>query len=571
VLRLLFTGKPRLILPRFPEVKGPAAIPWRNPRDRIAERDRISRKEVGVHAHTLSEISLIQGAVAAVEPHPAAPLFSFSPPVNPSGAPSVLLGVPFDNVTIADTVGLIEQMIASRQPHYLVTANVDFLIQALHDVELRRILFEAHLVLCDGTPLLWASRWLGNALPERVAGSDLVPLLIQAAAKRGYRLFFLGGTPESTSAAVTRLQIQHPELVIAGQYSPPFRDLLEMDHQETRRRILAARPDLLFVSFGCPKQEKWIGMHYRSLGVPVAIGVGGTIDFLAGRMARAPQWMRRTGTEWLYRLMQEPRRLAGRYARDCWYFGGLLAAQWCRTRLRRPRGRGPSESWKLRENESWREIHCPERLDAETARQEEPFWDRAGDKDCLLDLSQVRFIDSTGVGLLVRLQKRARRQDRMLVLIAPSPAATQILRSMRLWPFFLVATTPAHARELLKESSGLSPAQWQSGPRSRLAWQGEVTAANADLVWNATEACLLAESCAKELEIDLSRVGFVDSTGLGLMVRAKKLAAKTGVSVKFSGARENVLNVIELAKLEDYLFGTPSSPPAASSKAVQTA
>src|SRR5512132_3872964 len=106
--------------------------------------------------------------------------------------PIPILGVPFDNVTARETLALLEEMVASRRPHYVVTANVDFLVQAHRDVELRRILLEADLVLCDGTPVLWASRWLGNALPERVAGSDLAPALIRAAAEKGHRLFFLG-------------------------------------------------------------------------------------------------------------------------------------------------------------------------------------------------------------------------------------------------------------------------------------------------------------------------------------------------------------------------------------------
>src|ERR1051325_11474872 len=110
------------------------------------------------------------------------------------GLPIAILGVPFANVTTSQAIELIEQMIASRRPNYLVTANVDFLVQAQTDVELRRILFDAHLVLCDGAPLLWASRLLGNPLPERVAGSDLAPLLIRIAAEKGYRLFFLGAT-----------------------------------------------------------------------------------------------------------------------------------------------------------------------------------------------------------------------------------------------------------------------------------------------------------------------------------------------------------------------------------------
>src|SRR5205814_4653194 len=113
-----------------------------------------------------------------------------------SNPPIAILGVPFDNITTGETIEAIGRMVASGLPHYLVTANVDFLVQAQEDVELRRILFDAHLVLCDGTPLVWASRILGNRLPERVAGSDVVPLLLKEAAEKGYRVYFLGAEPE---------------------------------------------------------------------------------------------------------------------------------------------------------------------------------------------------------------------------------------------------------------------------------------------------------------------------------------------------------------------------------------
>ena len=227
--------------------------------------------------------------------------------------PLAILGVPFDNVTTEQVIQTIVEMVASRRPHYLVTANVDFLVQAQTDVELRRILFDADLVLCDGTPLLWASRLLGNPLAERVAGADIVPLLIRIAAERQYRIFLLGASPDSAQRAVANLRQQYEDLIIAGHYSPPFSTLLEMDHEKIKQRILAAQPDMLFVSFGCPKQEKWIAMHYRALGVPVAAGVGATIDFLAGHMKRAPVWMQRIGMEWVFRLAQKPRRLFGRY------------------------------------------------------------------------------------------------------------------------------------------------------------------------------------------------------------------------------------------------------------------
>jgi N-acetylglucosaminyldiphosphoundecaprenol N-acetyl-beta-D-mannosaminyltransferase len=340
--------------------------------------------------------------------------------------PIAILGVPFDNATTAETVGAIEQMITSRQPHYLVTANVDFVVQAQRDAELRHILANAHLVLCDGTPLVWASRLLGNRLAERVAGADLVPLLLQAAAVQRYRVFFLGATPDSAAEAVARLGRTLPSLVIAGHYSPPIKALSEMDHEEIKRRIRQARPDLLFVAFGCPKAEKWIAMHYLELGVPVVAGVGATIDFLAGRAKRAPRWMGRAGLEWLFRLAQEPRRLWRRYTRDLWVFGWRILVQWAVLSHRTAGGPGNA-------------IECP-------------------NGHCLLDLSGVSIIDSTGVGLLLVLQKKMRAAGRELVLAAPSVGVQRALGAMHLESDFVIAPDLAAAQRLIGQPMMAWPA-----------------------------------------------------------------------------------------------------------------
>ncbi len=347
-----------------------------------------------------------------------------------------ILGVPFDNVTTPETIALVERMVASRKPHYFVTANVDFLVQAQEDIELRRILFDANLVLCDGTPLVWASRLLGNPLPERVAGSDLVPLLVRIAAEKNYRIFFLGGTPETTERALANLKAKHPRLNVVG-YSPPFNKLLEMDHDGIRRRITEAKPDLLFVSFGCPKQEKWIAMHYVSLGVPVSAGVGGTIDFLAGQMKRAPVWMQRTGTEWIFRMLQEPRRLFRRYVKDLWVFSRSILAQWWQLRSRRKKGQPNQVSSTVLAETTWQWIQLPERLDLAAVRNDVLLVDQvlADGRHCILQMNQVNFIDSTGMGLLIRLQKKIRATGRQLVLLDPSAALKRALQLMHLQDF----------------------------------------------------------------------------------------------------------------------------------------
>jgi N-acetylglucosaminyldiphosphoundecaprenol N-acetyl-beta-D-mannosaminyltransferase len=499
--------------------------------------------------------------------------------------PIAILGVPFDNVTTADAIALIEQMVLSRQPHYLATANVDFLVQALEDVELRRILFDAHLVLCDGTPLLWASRLLGNPLPERVAGSDLVPLLIEVAARKGYRLFFLGATPDSAERAAARLRAQHPDLVIAGHYSPPFSHLLEMNHDEIKQQILAAKPDLLFVSLGCPKQEKWIAMHYRSLGVPVSAGVGATIDFLAGQVKRAPRWMQRSGTEWIFRLLQEPRRLFRRYLKDLWAFGRHILPQWWHLQFRgrkksRP-GQSSGSARRLRDdatgigqaidpgpsplNQSrdklpqFQTIRFPERLDLAAVQSSASLVEQihADRRPCLLVMGHVQFIDSTGVGLLISLQKQLSAANRQLILLAPSNSVRRALALMRLEGFFASADDLASAQQLL-----LTRAREQSAAvTSRTAvafnpllWQGEITAANAQAVWERTQAQVMACTPRRDVIIDLSGVRFIDSTGLGLMVRAKKLARDGGANLLFTALPPPVHNVIRIARLEEFLL-----------------
>ena len=228
--------------------------------------------------------------------------------------------------------------IAGRGRLPIVSGGTGFYIRALigglapgpqRDDNLRSILGHADLVLCDGKPIVWASRLLGGGLPARVAGSDLIPRLLKRAEEKGWRVFLLGGSPEVGSDAARLVAAAYPALGELAHYSPPFRPLDEMDDADIIARVHAAKPDLMLVCFGCPKQEKWIARHRLALAVPVMIGAGATIDFLAGRMARAPVWMRRSGMEWLFRLLQEPTRLAKRYADDfLHFFPAILLQRW---------------------------------------------------------------------------------------------------------------------------------------------------------------------------------------------------------------------------------------------------
>jgi N-acetylglucosaminyldiphosphoundecaprenol N-acetyl-beta-D-mannosaminyltransferase len=476
--------------------------------------------------------------------------------------PITILGVPFDNVTTTEALDRIDQMIISREPHYLATANVDFLVKAREDIELRRILFDADLVLCDGTPLLWVSRLLGNPLSERVAGADVVPRLMQLAAEKKYRIFLLGATPDSVARAADNLHDANPELNIVGYYSPPFNKLIEMDHDEIKRRIAAARPDVLLVSFGCPKQEKWIAMHFRDLGVPVAAGVGATIDFLAGKIPRAPIWMQHSGVEWIYRLIQEPRRLFRRYIKDLWIFSWSILAQWWALQIRISRSYLTPNTKLFTSNRTRHGPHqivfCPAKLDIDAADVDalQTADIIADGRDCFLKMAGVTSIDSTGVGYLIGLQKKLRGAGCQLILIAPSKPVRRALKLMGINEFFFSAADLPAAQFLLqvraRERSATVTLR-TAAAITPLVWHGEITAANAGHVWESTRVYLEAPKTERDLVLDLSGVRFIDSSGLGLLIRAKKLARQQGGKLVFRGVQPSVLNVIQIARLEKLL------------------
>src|SRR5271156_529538 len=229
-----------------------------------------------------------------------------------------ILGVPIDNVTMQQVLGAIEASIDEGGFHQIATANVDFLINSIHDLELKEILSACFLVLPDGMPLVWASRLMGASLQERVSGADLVPRLIELAELRNYSIFLLGSSEASSRGATQWIGQHYPKARVVGRYCPAFAELEEMDHEDILLQIEAAHPDILLVAFGSPKQEKWLAMHRHRLRVPVCIGVGGSLDLLAGLLPRAPLWMQRSGLEWFFRICLEPARLSLRYARDAY-------------------------------------------------------------------------------------------------------------------------------------------------------------------------------------------------------------------------------------------------------------
>lgn len=206
-----------------------------------------------------------------------------------------------------EALASIERFIQERLPRQVVTVDANALVLAQRDVEFRQILSEADLITPDGIGILWAAQRCGTPLPERVPGVELMAKLVQLSQEKGYRLFLLGAAPKVAEAAACNLLNRYPAAQLVGTHHGYFQPEEEPDLLE---RIRQVKPDVLLVAMGMPKQEKWIAAHKQRLQVPVSIGVGGSFDVFAGRVKRAPPFFQKHGLEWLWRLMQDPRKLS---------------------------------------------------------------------------------------------------------------------------------------------------------------------------------------------------------------------------------------------------------------------
>ena len=240
-----------------------------------------------------------------------------------------LLGINVHNLSFDAAVARIVAMCREGRPRYVVTPNVDHVMQVRRSEELRRVYAEADLSLADGMPLVWAARLLGQPLAGKVSGSDLFEALCREAWRHDLAVFLLGAAPGVAEIARAQLEMRHPGLRIVGVMSPRLdADGTSPDQALITARLAETRPDLLFTAFGTPKQELWMARHHRALGVPVSIGVGASFDFVAGVQRRAPRWMQHAGLEWLWRLAHDPRRLWRRYLVDDLPFVKLVVAAW---------------------------------------------------------------------------------------------------------------------------------------------------------------------------------------------------------------------------------------------------
>jgi len=227
------------------------------------------------------------------------------------------MNIYIDNVSMQEALDKIAHLTETTRQSYVVTPNVDHLVKLQSDDEFLKIYDNASLILADGTPLIWISKLYKKPIKEKVSGSDLFPKVCEMAAKKGYKMFFLGAAEGVAELAAKNLELKYSGLNVVGTYSPKIG--FEEDAQEICKIIKIIEnclPDILIVALGAPKQEKFFYRHRKQLNVPIAIMVGASIDFEAGLVKRAPAWMSRVGLEWFYRLCKEPIRMYRRYLID---------------------------------------------------------------------------------------------------------------------------------------------------------------------------------------------------------------------------------------------------------------
>ena len=486
----------------------------------------------------------------------------------------VILGIPIDDLTMPEALARLDDFIrvgrATGKSHQVATVNADFVVKALDDPELRGILQEADMATADGMPLVWGARLLGVNLAGRVTGADMVPALAERASEKGYRIYLLGAAPGVAARAAEILQARHPALQIVGVVSPPYGSILEMD-PAIAEGVRAARPDILLVAFGNPKQEKWISMHSRTLQVPVMIGVGGTLDFIAGVTRRAPDWMQRSGLEWLFRLVHEPKRLWRRYVIDMAGFGVFFVRQWWAMRgSRTPSTLLPTSDVLIVEGTGILQLQG--RLDrgnqagfirqAEEALKVSPY--------LIVDMVRAEFLDSSAFGTLVSLTKRAREAGGELWLAAVPPQVAKVVALLRLDRFFEirpdVATVLAERRGKVEVKAEAkvevkAEAQVEAKAEAQVAVKAEAPGSTAVVIamprrLDASTAPAMQAECAAALAprtrliLDFSQTTFLASAGMAAMIKLHRQAQETGGDVRVACCTGDVLRTLKLTRLD---------------------
>ena len=467
---------------------------------------------------------------------------------------AVLLGLPFHDLTLDETLHYCGKAMKGDRSRYLVTANVDFTTQAYEDPDLKKIVFFADRVVCDGMPLVWLSRLFGFPLRERVAGSDMVPKLLEICGKEGHSVYFFGSDLATLEEAKVIVEERYPGLKVAGIDSPAIGAVVEWDNDALCERMRASGAQLLLVCLGCPKQERWIFAHHRETGIPLSIGVGASLDFITGKQKRAPRWMQKTGLEWFWRMSSSPGRLVARYSKDLVFLGKASFQQACSQRRRKgivgtvrdglpgaPRAGGAVTriAW---HGDLQKSLLAGAPVPKMVA------------SPVLLDASGVTFMDSSGLGRLAMLARSCRSADQLLLVVSPSEAFKTSIKAVRMDSIFPMVDSEAAAMELISRHQASGGARKVAeGGVVWVSFNRSLDALYHDEMMSILESAISDPAGIQLLVVDLKGVNFMESRAVGGLIRAWKSMSARGGQMFLSGATPAVREIIALLRLDKIL------------------
>lgn len=492
----------------------------------------------------------------------------------------VLLGIPVDNLSMAEAVDNIFSMIDAYArdgiPRQVATVNVDFVVNTLtwrlgriRHPELIDILRRADMVTADGMPIVWISKLIGNPLKERVTGADLVPRLAEEAAKRQKSLYFLGGRDGVGEQTSQVLKQRYPDLKIAGVDSPFVHvDGEELEWAEDEdlpiiEHINRSGADILLIAFGNPKQEVWFDRNRKHLKVPVSIGIGGTYEFIVGSVSRAPEWIQKTGFEWVYRITQDPKRLWKRYFVGFFKLGLMVLPAILYYRYQRLLNNLFCRKDLLMENKSEHPpvstqnfikiIKLPDRFDAAFLdKSREDIEEILGQiSNTVLDFSKTSFIDSTGLGLLIKLWRHTGSKGKDFYMFGVNTTLIRFFKVNRLWDLFQKKNCDNlnEILSMIKEKSSLPLFYFvmESKPDFMLIRLfGRLDAAQM--------SSLDLESMLKDIGdrnciVDLKDLAFSDSSGLIFFIKLHKHLVNNNKDFIMCDLNENVKQMFKITRL----------------------
>ncbi len=488
------------------------------------------------------------------------------------------LGVPVDNLTMQETVDNIIDLIALHREdgcaRLIATLNVDFMVNSLgyffatpRHPELLEILRSASIVTADGFPVVWLSHFFGQPLQERVTGADLVPALSKACAQHNYSIYLLGGRQIAAEAAANRLLADSPSLHVAGIECPMVytegdeATRYQEDDEAIVQRINEAKADVLFIGLGNPKQEQWFHRNRHRLNVPISIGIGGTFEFLAGSVKRAPKWVQHLNLEWVYRISQDPKRLWKRYVNGLMKFG-LLALPIVVYRIQELiiplKVRDNLPEWHTlwgSKDDVVKTMTLPAMVTGEMIFSLVDSLKQMNDSESLyiIDFSRVKRIQLAAYQDIFRLGQLFQQGEVNGILLGMKRSIQRRLESARIRDVFSESSVRSsfddvRIPDLISKSGEMRCKSYVLHDAILVYFSGIVSG---DSLKNIGLDIIIAETLKdKDCILDLSHIRLLETTGALSLYSLSKQLANAPYQLLFSGANHSVKQIFKLAKLE---------------------